>query len=341
MWEKVKVKMKRIKSPSFARAALIWIMTGSVVAVVALETALHISAQKSESRMVLAASRQPHIQPFSQAPVFSPYSDFQAMNLEQLKTLQVKLTYVGAQNKGNPSLAFTSSFNTLDLSMFVPFRRPNINYSNDDSKVVTFTASPEELKAVIDNVAALPNVTAGGVATEPFLSFGLLNNSGGIKAFESVMNQADALAVFSKLRLALQANNNALRRISEMACRLSLLEMERPSDVSTKVNVSFAGVRLNRTTGRLVGTATVKNTSADSISGPISLVLDFQGSVDLINADGTTCGTTPRGREFINLQLSGNVLPPGGSVQVQLEYASPDQQAIKPTVKVLAGPGAR
>ena len=31
----------------------------------------------------------------SEPQVFSPYSDFQAMNLEQLKTLQVKLTYLG------------------------------------------------------------------------------------------------------------------------------------------------------------------------------------------------------------------------------------------------------
>ena len=333
--------MKKTKSLYFTHTGTMWTIAGSVIVAFVLGTMFHLSAQRSESRLMLAAEKSSNTTPTSQGPVFSPYSDFQAMSLEQLKTLQVKLTYVGIQDKVSPSLAFTSSFNTLDLSKFIPFRRPNISYSNDDSKVITFVASPEELKAVIDNVATLPNVTAGGVATETFLSFGLLNSSGGTKGFESVMNQSDGSALFSKLRLSLQGNNNGLRRVSEMACRLSLLEPERPSDVSAKVNVSFTGVRLNRSTGHLVGTATVKNTSSEGIVGPISLVLDFQGSVDLLNDDGTTCGTSPQGREFINLAISGNVLPPGSSVQVQLEYSSPDQQPIKPTAKVLAGPGAR
>lgn len=329
------------KSPYITRVGLIWTITVFVIGALMLGSMFHISAQRGQSKMMLSAGNGSGMALISQGPVFSPYSDFQAMSLEQLKTLQVKLTYVGVQNKGNPSVAFTSSFNTLDLSKFIPFRRPNINYFNDDSKVITFTASPEELKSVIDNVATLPNVTAGSVAAESFLSFALLNTSGGTKAFESVMNQSDALALFAKLRIALQGNSNGLRRIGEIACGLGLLEAERPADVSAKVNVSFAGVRLNRTTGRMVGTATVKNISNESIVGPISLVLDFQGSVDLVNADGTTCGTTPRGREFINVPVTGNVLPPGGSIQVQLEYASPDQQAIKPNTKVLAGPGAR
>jgi hypothetical protein len=276
-----------------------------------------------------------------ESQTFSPYSDFQAMSLEQLKTLQVKLTYVGIQNKGLPSIAGTSTFNTLNLSLFVPFRRSNINYSNDDSRVNTFTTTPEELKAIIDNVATLPNITAGGVATQPFLSFALLNTNPNTKAFEAVVNSADAADLFAKLRLALQGNKTGLRRLSDMACPLNLLESGRPTDVSSMVSVSFAGVRLNRTTGRYVGTATVKNTSAGSIAGPISLVLDFVGSVKLLNADGTTCGTSPQGRRFINLPLSGNSLSPGNSVQVNLEYESPDLQSIKPTSKVLAGPGAR
>ena len=71
----------------------------------------------------------------SNAQTFSPYSDFQAMTLAQLTTLQVKLTYVGAQDRTQPSLAFTSPSNTLNLSAFIPFRRPAISYANDDAMV--------------------------------------------------------------------------------------------------------------------------------------------------------------------------------------------------------------
>lgn len=273
--------------------------------------------------------------------MFSPYADFQAMSLKQLKTLQVKLTYVGVQDKGLPSVAFTAPFHVLDLNAFVPFRRPGISYSNDEVKVQTFSATPEELKLLIDHVAVLPSVTAGGVTAEPYLSFALLNTSGGTKAFEAVLNNTDTADLFAQLRLALQSNPVGLRRLSEMACPLDLLEPERPTDVTRSVRVALRGVRLNRSTGRFVGTATVTNISAQNFPGPVSLVFDLEGSIRVFNANGTTCGTSPQGREFINLPLTGNVLPPDGSAQVNLEFENPDLQPVKATTKVLAGPGAR
>lgn len=277
----------------------------------------------------------------SEPQVFSPYSDFQTMSLDELKTLQVKLTYVGIQTRPISSLAFTSPFHALNLAAFVPFRRPGIEYSNDDIKVRTFTASPEELKAIIDNVAVLPNVIAGGVAQNPYLSFALLNTSNGTKSFEAVVSKADSLDLFGQLRLALQSNKTGLRMLSEIACPLDLLEPERPVDVSANVDVTISGVRLNRTTGRFVGTATVTNASGQSLPGSVSLVLDPVGNVRLFNADGTTCGTNPVGRGFINLPLIDNELPPGASVQVTLDFENPDREPVNTTTKVLAGPGAR
>src|SRR5438132_3328777 len=111
------------------------------------------------------------------AQSFSPYSDFQAMSATDLQTLQVKLTYVGPQQEPTPTVAFTSPTNVLNLSQFVPFRRPAFNYGNDDLDVRSFSASVGELQAVIQDVGTLPNVTAGG-ATGDFLSFGLLNTAG-------------------------------------------------------------------------------------------------------------------------------------------------------------------
>src|SRR5437870_4956616 len=70
--------------------------------------------------------------PDAKGQTCSPYSDFQSMSLSGLATLQVKLTYVGIQNKGIPSVGFTSS-PSFNASLFVPFRRPNVSYSNDDA----------------------------------------------------------------------------------------------------------------------------------------------------------------------------------------------------------------
>lgn len=272
----------------------------------------------------------------------SPYGDFQAMSLEQLKTLQVKLTYVGVQNAAIATVAFTTVFNTLDLDKFKPFRRTGISYGNDDFvPVQTFNATPQEMKDTIDNVAALPNVTAGGVASKSYLSFSMLNTSGGTKVFEAVLNKADTSELFAKLRLALHANKAGQRKISEMACALDVVEPERPVDVNSKVNVSLSGVRLDRATGHFVNVATVKNISTENIIGPLSLVLELQGGVNLFNSDGQTCGTSPQGRDFIDVPLTNNTLLPGATAQVKLEFENVDQEAIKAITKVLAGPGAR
>jgi hypothetical protein len=276
---------------------------------------------------------------FVSAQTFSPYADFQAMTLQQLATLQVKLTYVGSRREPSSSVAFTSSANKLDLNQFVPFRRPGIDYSNDGlAPVLTFAASTNELQAVIADVGKLPNVTAGAVAANVFLSFALFNSQPSAKGFEAVLNKADTTALFNQLRLSLANNKDALRILSEMACPLELLEVARPMDVSASVKVSVTGLRLQRTTGRFLGTAKVANNSAGALAAPVSLVFVPTANVRLVNGDGTTCGTTPIGLPFINLP---GALAAGQSAEINVEFENPDRLQFSATTKVLAGPGAR
>lgn len=273
-----------------------------------------------------------------QAQTFSPYSDFQAMTLQELDTLQVKLTYVGTRRSVFPSLAFTSPSNTFNLSDFTPFQRTEIDYFLDSIKVDTFTASSSELQAVIDNIGTLPNVTAGGVAASVYLSFALFNSQPGDKGFEAVLDKSDATALFDKLRLSLANNKDGLRKISDFACVTELLETTKPTDMSADVSVVFSGIRLNRETGLFVTTATITNNSGSTFQSPVSLVLDLGGNVSLVGEDGFTCGTSPIGREFINLSDTPG---PGESTEITLEFDNPDLEQINVTTKVLAGPGAR
>src|SRR5262245_25947924 len=152
---------------------------------------------------------------------FSPYSVFQSMSLTDLATLQVKLTYVGPQREVHQTVLFAASPSVFNLSLFLPFRRPGISYSNDNASVLSFTASTTELKAVIDNVGLLPNVTAGGVSSSPYLSFALLNTAGGTKAFEAILDLTDAASLFTQIRLALAQNTSGgLRLVSDQACSM-------------------------------------------------------------------------------------------------------------------------
>lgn len=276
--------------------------------------------------------------PTAHGQTFAPYADFQALTLDQLATLQVKLTYVGVQNAAMPSLGFTSSTNTFDVNVFTPFQRPEVSYFNDTVGVTTFSATPAELKAAIDNVATLPNVTAGGVAANAFLSFALFDSQPSEIAFEAILDRSDAADLFDQLRASLANNKTGGRRLAEMACPLDLSEAERPTDVSSGVGVTFRGVRLDRNTGLFVGTALLSNTDSEQHASPVSLMVDLQGNVRLVNADGTTCTTSPVGREYINLASS---LDAGETAEIALRFDNADREAVKLTTKVLSGPGAR
>lgn len=275
--------------------------------------------------------------------VLSPYSTFQAMSLADMATLQVKLTYVGPSDEMLSSVLFVSTTGTPSVSGFVPFRRSSVNYAADDhAPLRTFNATTTELKAVIDNVATLPAITAGVVTQPAHVSFALYNSVGGAKVFESVANLSQAVALFAQLRTALANNAAGLAILDEMACALATLDPARPTNRSADVTVTLSSMRLNRKTGHFVGRATVQNTTGSAISGPVSLVFAHSASgYRLANRTSTTCGLSPAGQDYLNLTLPGGVLAPGSPVIVKLEFENPDRLLIRTGVSVLAGPGAR
>jgi len=143
-------------------------------------------------------------------PPYAAYSDFEAMTLVELETLQVKLTHVGQQDRIIGTIALTSPANALDLSSFVPFRRPGYHYGNDEvpEVLLTFTASSAELAAMISALGALPSVTGGAAAPDGVLSLMLFNStSSGDKGFEAITNLADSEAVLQAMGASLAAGN--------------------------------------------------------------------------------------------------------------------------------------
>jgi hypothetical protein len=96
---------------------------------------------------------------------------------------------------------------------------------------------------------------------------------------------------------------------------------------------------MNPITRRYVQTVTLKNNSAATITGPISLVLDnLSPNVTLYNASGTTNLVTPAGSPYINANVN---LAPGVSVTVQLQFTNPGNIVFDYVPRVLAGTGAR
>ena len=112
------------------------------------------------------------------------------------------------------------------------------------------------------------------------------------------------------------------------------------ADVSTSISVTRGGYVLNPGTGRFVQTDTLTNNSANTITGPISLVLDsLSPDATLFNATGTTDTLEPpAGSPYINAAVT---LAPGQSVPIQLQFTDATRGAVTYNTRVLAGPGLR
>jgi hypothetical protein len=88
-----------------------------------------------------------------------------------------------------------------------------------------------------------------------------------------------------------------------------------PPNVSGQVSVTSTGFVRSRVTGTFNGTMTVRNTSAQSIAGPIEIVLThLAAGVTLSNATGTTGGNP-------YITVPGVVsLAPGQSASVSVQF---------------------
>jgi hypothetical protein len=113
-------------------------------------------------------------------------------------------------------------------------------------------------------------------------------------------------------------------------------------DVSSSIKVRRGGFVLNLATGRYVQTVTLTNTSAGTITGPISLVLDSLSSyASLYGPTGATDALElPAGSPYAN--VTSNNLGPGASISAPLQFTDATRTTpISYTTRVVAGPGAR
>ncbi|HLX28495.1 MAG TPA: choice-of-anchor Q domain-containing protein [Casimicrobiaceae bacterium] len=113
------------------------------------------------------------------------------------------------------------------------------------------------------------------------------------------------------------------------------------ADVTNVFAVTPGGLTLNPVTRRYAQTVTLTNNSANTITGPISLVLDnLSSNATLFNLTGATDALEPpAGSPYVN--VTGGNLAPGGSVSFALQFTDPTHAAITYTTRVLAGPGSR
>ena len=107
------------------------------------------------------------------------------------------------------------------------------------------------------------------------------------------------------------------------------------------VSVTLGTLKYDSSTGIWSQTATVKNTSTQTITGPLSLVLaNLSGATSFTDGNGTTVCFAPAGSPYINFILTDNELAPKKTSKVTLDFSAPSNADITFTSEV-ASAGAR
>ncbi len=277
----------------------------------------------------------------ARAADFTPYSYFQSLPPESLAHVQLYLTYLGEERRPFPSVAFAVS-STTDRRLFEAFRRTGFDYGKNELGVFRRTISAPELKAVIESVAVLRDVTDGDVDSIGVFSFALLDTIGGIPhAFEAIVNSEEALPLFTRIGSALRGNLKSAQVMALVACGFKTLPERPPGEVTGSVEVSFEDFSNDVATGTSRSRVRVLNTSHAALPGPLALVVRAKPArVELAEADGFTCLVYYPGCPYVVLPVP-RALPPGAQVVRWLTFDNPKQVKLSLAARLFSGSSER
>lgn len=116
-----------------------------------------------------------------------------------------------------------------------------------------------------------------------------------------------------------------------------------PEDVTSSCVIQRSGFRYYRAAGQFLQAVKVRNTSSEPLGAPVSLVLsNLSMEVGLANATGHTVYIQPGGTAYIDIPVgTDEVLSPGETVTLTLQFDNPLRTGIMYAPKVFAGPGLR
>ena len=122
------------------------------------------------------------------------FSDVVATDLAPYDNYLIKLKFMGPQTAQVITLVFGSS-DSLDITRFQPYQRPNYNYQNDAlGDFAAFSASSREMEAIIKALDGTQVYQDAGDKSLPVLSMMIMCDVGQPKetVFETLTEYGDA-----------------------------------------------------------------------------------------------------------------------------------------------------
>lgn len=261
------------------------------------------------------------------------------------------------QNNGGltPTMAISttsSAFNTADASTSLGVdqrgqQRPGMNRLPDIGAFELCISSSRFINTCENLVNVIPNPTTLTIQASP--------STGGTTAPTPGSHSFQVGSIVSLQAKAGPGSSfvNWTGNVSDVNNPSTLIVMLEPQmvtanfttcncaeDVTSSVGVTRAGFILNPVTARFAQIVTVKNTSSNTITGPLSLVLDsLSSNATLFNATGATDTLElPAGSPYVSSNIN---LATGQSVFFALQFTDSTRTAVTYNTRVLAGPGAR
>jgi hypothetical protein len=162
-----------------------------------------------------------------------------------------------------------------------------------------------------------------------------MNHSSDIKTIEEILDLGPLTNSIPATETNIFGGYNDVATVND----LSDLFQPGTIPVAQGVTVARGGYVYDRRTQLFVQQVQLTNTGTTPVSGPVWLVLDtLSANASLYNAAGTTANFPPLGSPYIGINIGGdNVLSPGETATVMLEFTDPTRGAINYTARVLSG----
>ena len=139
-----------------------------------------------------------------------------------LRTMQVKLTYVGPQTKPVPTVVLNTFYHLIRMDWFSPLRKSNLHYDNDEISVCNFTVTPEEMKKVVTALRQVKALREPDETKLPYLSLMIVMYESRLGQFASeiVLNRKGAESVSSAIRDSLDVDNGLGRKVMDLQSQI-------------------------------------------------------------------------------------------------------------------------